>query len=167
MGKVVIPTKFNKTGKRVLTTPLDEKKICAPAYRLYSKAVHTAKAEWKCKLDSANRTYVESMAHWIASYVAKDSTPVTEKYRIAKFLAEQSLAAGSLQRWSIQLGDIPEFSGAEEEAWEACVTASRKADAERDAAIAKARTDCDDMKRTLSREVSNHIHHQYHQEDTH
>jgi len=172
--RIIVPTRFNKTGKRVLTTPLDEKKIYAPAYRLYRKAYHTAQAEWKRKRDSAKQTYVESVAHWIASYIARDSTPATEKYKIAKFLAEQNLAGrgpmnitgpGNSQRWSIQL-DIPELSGVEEKAWEAYVAASKKVDAERDATVAKAGSDCDEMKRALWREISDHIHHQYHPEDT-
>jgi len=175
MEKIVVPTKFNKTGKRVLTIPLDESKICAPAYQLYRKAYHSAKAEWKRKWDSAKQTYVESVAHWIASYIARDSTPVTEKYKIAKFLTEQNLAErgpmnitgpGSSQRWSIQLS-IPELSGVEEETWEVYVAASNKADAERDAAFAKAGSARDDMKRALWREISDHIHHQYQPEDTH
>ncbi len=166
MEKIIVPTKFNKTGKRILTIPLDKRQVCAPAYRLYRKAYHTAQTEWKRKWDSAKQTYVESVAYWIASYIARDSTPVAEKYKIAKFLAEQNLAKrgpmnitglGSSQRWSIQLG-MPELSDVEEEAWEAYVTASNKADLERKGAIAKAQTDCDDMKRALSREISDHIH---------
>lgn len=175
MEKIVVPTKFNKTGKRVLTIPLDESKICAPAYRIYREARRKARDEWKRKWDSTKQTYVESVAHWIASYIARDSTPVTEKYKIAKFLAEQNLAErgpmnitgpGSSQRWSIQLG-IPELSSVEEEAWEVYVAASNRADAERDSAFAKAESAHDDMKRALWREISDHIHHQYHPEDTH
>ena len=166
MEKIVVSTKFNKTGKRVLTIPLDDRKVCAPAYRLYKKAYPAAQDEWIRKCDSAEQTYVESMAHWIASYVARDSTPATEKYRIAKFLAKQSLVErgpmnlmgpGSAQRWSIQLGDMSELSDIEEKAWKAYITASNKADAERDAAIAKARTDCDNMKRELTREISDYM----------
>ncbi len=175
MDKIVVPTKFNKTGKRVLSTPLDEDKICAPAYQQYRKAYDRAQAEWKRNCDSGVWKYIESMAHWIASYVAKDSTPNTEKYRIAKFLAEQSLAErgpmnttgpGSSQRWSVQLGDIPELSSIEEKAWEDYVAGTNKADTEREAALAKARTDCDKMKQALAKEVSEHIHQQHRREDT-
>jgi len=38
MGKVVIRTKFNKTGKRVLKIPLDDRQICAPAHQRYREA---------------------------------------------------------------------------------------------------------------------------------
>jgi len=176
MEKIVVPTKFYKTGKRVLTIPLDERQICAPAYRLYRKACHTAQTEWKRKCDSAIHIYVERMADWMASYITRDSTPATEKYRIAKLLAERSLAErgpmnitgpGSSERWSIQLGGIPGLANVEQEAWEAYLAASSKADEKREAAIAKARMDCDEMKQALSQEISDHIHRQYHQEDTH
>lgn len=175
MEKIVVPTKFNKTGKRILTVPLDDRRICAPAYKLLKKAIHIAQAEWECKTHSEIQAYMQKMAHWIASYVARDSTPATDKYRIAKFLAEQSLTergpmniAGpnSSQRWSIQLGGIGELSRVEEEAWEEYVTACHKVDAERKATLTKAHTDFNDMKRALSREVSDHIHRQYQQEDT-
>ena len=175
MEKIVVPTKFNKTGKRVLKTPLDEKQIHAPAFRLYKKAYRKAQDEWKRKWDSAQQTYVESMAHWIASYIARDSTSVAERYKVTKLLAELSLVQRGpvpipgrvdSERWSIQLG-IPELSDVEREAWETYLAVSNKADAEKDAAFAKAKSTCDDMKRALQREISDHIHHQYHPEDTH
>lgn len=175
MEKIIVPTKFNKTGKRVLTIPLDERQVCAPAYRIYREAYRKTQDEWKRKWDSAKQTYAESVAHCIASYIARDSTPVTEKYKTAKFLAEQSLAErgpmnitgpNSSQRWSVQLGNI-ELASVEEKAWKAYITTSNKADAERDTALAKAKSACDEMKRALSREISDHIHRQYHPEDTH
>lgn len=176
MEKIVVPTKFNKTGKRVLSLPLDEAKIRAPAYQQYRKAYRTAQDSWKRKRASAIRTYMEMMTHWIASYVSSDSTPIAQKYKIAKFLAEQSLVErgpmnitgpGSSHRWSVQLGDIPELSAVEEEAWEVYVAAANKADTEGEASLAKARTDCDDMKRALAKEISEHIHQQHHPEDAH
>ena len=163
MEKIVVPPRFNKTGRRVLQIPLDESKICAPAYQLYRKARFRAQEEWKLKCESLIRKYVERMADWIASYVARDSTPATEKYKVAKFLAEQSLTErepmnttgpGSSERWSIQLGDMEELSVAEEEAWEDYVAASNKAEMERDTAIAQATSDCDEVKRALRQEVS-------------
>lgn len=72
---------------------------------------------------------------------------------------------GSENRWSIQIGDIPELSSFAE-AWGAYLEASNKADAERDEAIAKATTDCENMKRELACEILDNVHHQYHQEDT-
>ena len=175
MEKIVVPTKFNKTGKRVLSLPLDEEKVCAPAYRIYREAYRKTQDEWKRKWDSAKQTYVESIAHWIASYIARDSTPATEKYKIAKFLAEQSLAErgpmnitgpNSSQRWSVQLGNILELASVEGKAWKAYIIASNKADAERDTVLARVKSACDEMKRALSREISDHTHRQYHPEDT-
>lgn len=175
MEKIVVPTKFNKTGKRVLSFPLEEERICAPAYQQYRKAYRAAQDEWKRKWDSAEQTYVESVAHWIASYIARDSTSVAERYKITKLLAGLSLAQrgpvpipgqADSERWSIQLG-IPKLSDVEEKAWEVYLAASSKADEERDAALAKAKSACDEMKRALSREISDHIHRQHHPEDTH
>jgi hypothetical protein len=176
MEKIIVPTKFNKSGKRVLSIPLDENKVYALAYQQYHKAYHAAEVKWKCENEVAIRAYVERIATWIASYIAKDSTPSTEKHRIAKFLAEQALAKQgpisitgprSSQRWSAQLGDIPELASIEEDAWEAYISATNKADQQRQRAIAKASTDSDEMKRALWREVSDYMHRQYHQEDTH
>ena len=161
MDKIVVPTKFNKTGKRVLKTPVDERRIYAPADKKYRRAFDAIQAEWLRKWNSATREYVESMAHWIASYVARDSTPAAEKHRIVKFLAERSLS----QRWSNQLGRIPELARVEEENWEAYVETCGKADEERAIATAKASADHNDMKRALWREIADHIHYQYHPED--
>ena len=166
MERIIVPTKFNKSGKRILTVPLDESKICAPAYQRYRKACHRAQTEWKGKRDFNIRMYIERIADWIASYISRDSTPVTEKYRIAKFLVEQGLAKrgpmnvsgpGTSLRWSVQLGDIPELASIEEETWEAYVAASGEVEVERDTALARARTDCDNMKQALRREVYDHI----------
>jgi hypothetical protein len=176
MEKIVVPTKFNKTGKRVLSVPLDEDKIYAPAYQEYRKVYRAVQDDWKRKHNLEIDKYVEKIAHWIASYIAKDSTPDTEKYRIAKFLAEQGLAERapmnitgprSSKRWSVQLGDIPELSSLEEEAWEAYVAAANKADKEKEEALSKASIDCADMKRALAKEISEHIQRQHHPEDMH
>jgi len=176
MEKIVVPTNFNKTGKRVLSLPLEEGRVCAPAYQQYRKAYCAAQDKWKRKFDAAKQAYVESIAHWIALYIAGDSTPVAQKYKIAKFLAEQSLAErgptnitgpNSSQRWSVQLGNILDLASVEEKTWKDYITATDKADAERDAALAKARSACDEMKRALAREISDHTHHQYHPEDEH
>jgi len=166
MGKVVIRTKFNKTGKRVLKIPLEDRQICAPAYQQYREARHAADEQWRHKWDSAKRAYIETIAHWMASYVARESTSFTERYKITKFLAEQSLAErspmniegpGSSQRWSIQLGGMSKLSSIEQKAWKAYVTVCRKADDERDNAITEACEASDEMARVLRREIHDNI----------
>ena len=166
MGKIVVPTKFNKTGKtgkRVLTPPLDDEKVSAPAYHLFRKACRAAQSEWSRKRDRAKLTYVERLAHCISSYVAKDSTPATDKYMVTKFLAEQILTPinvegpGPSGRWSDQLGGIPELSNVEEETWEAYVETTRKAEVERETALSEARLECGDMKRALFREITDRL----------
>ena len=160
MGKVIVATKFNKTGSRSLNTPLDGDKVEAPARRRYQEAHRAAQAAWKLKWDCARRRYIDRMAQWIASYVARDSTPAEEKYRIAKFLAERTLmpvnpgSLGSSSRWSNQLGGIPELTAVEQEIWEAYVETFRKADAEKETDLHEASLECADMKRALWREIT-------------
>ena len=169
MDKIIVPTKYNKTGKRILTPPLDDRKISAPAYKLYREAYRAAQAEYRRKLDLAKQNYVESMANWIASYVTGDSKPAAEKYRIVQFVVRQALekqgpfnteGLGSSRRWSVQIGDIPGLASIEEESWKTYMEECHKADEERDAAVAKAGMDCDEMKRVLSREVSEQVRRQ-------
>jgi len=171
MGKIVIPTKFNKTGKRVLTTPLQEKWVCAPANRRYREACPTIKSAWKQKLHEARHLYIETMSNSIASYVANSSTSDEEKYMIIKFLAKESLMEkGSIdingpQRWANQLGSITGLSQAVEEASRIYKETLDRVFKEHDEALSRAREECDAMKRALWREISDHIHHQYHPED--
>jgi len=174
MGKIVVPTKFNKTGKRVLTTPLQEKWVCAPANRQYRQAYHAIESEFKKKKDKPLYQYIETMSHFIASYIASSSASNEERYKITKFLAEGSLreigpmAIGgrmNSQRWSQQLGNIPGLSQAEEESWQTYVEESNKLWKRREDALSKASDEHDAMKRALWREISDHIHHQYHPED--
>lgn len=157
-----MPSRFNKTGRRVLRIPLDERRVCAPAYKRYWKARDVVEVNRRLECDSAKQLYAETLAEWIASYVARNSTPTAKKYQVAKFLAEQILAAtgpmvvegpGGSNRWSDQLGGMPELSSIEGKAWNRYVDMCRKADAERNTANDKADKDLDDMKRVLWREV--------------
>ena len=163
MDKIVVPTRFNKTGKRILKVPVTEKRICAPAYRIHNKACQAAERECRTERAAARDKYAESMAEWIASYVAQDSTPTEDKYRVVKFLAKQNLSKsgpmnitgpGSSARWSVQIDGIPGLSEVEKQAWETWVEKSRRAAADRDTALRKARGDCESMKRELWNEVT-------------
>jgi hypothetical protein len=174
MDKIVIPTKFNKTGKRVLTTPLKEELVCAPANRRYKQSYYAIEAEFRRNKDKPLQTYIEEMSHFIASYIASNSASDGDRYRITKFLAECNLKqTGPIaivgrqdsERWSRQLGDVPGLSQVEEEAWHAYVDASNRLEKEREEALARARDERDAMKRALWREISDHIHQQCHPED--
>jgi hypothetical protein len=174
MGKIVIPTKFNKTGRRVLTTPLQEKQVCAPANQRYRQSYDAIEAEFIRNKDRPLQAYIEEMSHFIASYIASNSASNEDRYRITKFLAESSLRqTGPLaivrrqdsERWSRQLGDIPGLSQVEEEAWQTYVDASNKLEKEREEALNRTGSERDAMKRALWREISDHIHHQCHPED--
>ena len=163
MGKIVIPTKFNKTGRRVLTTPLQEKWICAPANRRYRQSCKAIEAEFKRNKDKPLQSYIEEMSHFLASYIASNSASDEDRYRITKFLAKCSLRQS--ERWSRQLGDIPGLSQVEQEAWQTYMDAFNKLLKEREEALDRASYEHDVMKRALRREIDDHIHHQYHPED--
>ncbi|MDA0734191.1 MAG: hypothetical protein O2909_06915 [Chloroflexi bacterium] len=159
MAKIVVPTQFNKTGKRILTTPVDNDKICAPANRKYKESYRAIEARWKSAWERAKLEYTQKFAHRLASYIANEVTPVEEKYRIAKFLVEQALATrGPMpldnRSWSAQLGGIPALAGAEEDAWRSYLELSHEVEAEKETAIQRARRECDHMKRALRKEFS-------------
>jgi len=164
MDKIVVPTRFNKTGKRVLRTPLDAKRIYAPAEQKYQPIFRAIEDEWWRKLNYARRAYAERVADWMASYVARDSTPAAERYRVVKFLAEEALAEhGPMEvkgpmawkRWSCQIGEIPGLPRLEEESWEAYIGTCCRYDEEMGMVRAKAYDDYQDMKRALWREIIN------------
>ena len=87
MDKIVIPTKFNKTGRRVLTTPLQEKSVCAPANLQYKQSYSAIEDEFRRKKDKPLQQYIEEMSHFVASYIASNSPSDEDRYRITKFLA--------------------------------------------------------------------------------
>jgi len=171
MDKIVVCTKFNKTGKRILTTPLQEKQVCAPANRRYRQSYYSIESEFKKKKDEPLYRYIEEMSHFIASYVASSSATHEQRYKITKFLAEGSLretgpiAIGGRMdsaRWSRQLIDILGLSQAEEKLWETYVKESNELWEWRKEALKKASNEHDAMKRALWREVSNQIHRKFH-----
>ena len=174
MGKIVIPTKFNKTGRRVLTTPLQEKWVCTPANRRYRQSYDAIEAEFRRNKDKPLQAYIEEMSHFVASYTASNSASDEDRYRTTKFLAECSLrltgpmaigGPSDSKRWSRQLGDILGLSQVEEKAWQTYVDASSRLEKEREEALDRARDECSTMKRALWREISDHIHRQCHPED--
>ena len=67
--------------------------------------------------------------------------------------------------WSRQLGDILGLSQMEKEAWHTYIEASSKLWKEREEALGRSNYEHVTMKRALWREISDHIHHQYHPED--
>jgi hypothetical protein len=162
MDRIVVPTKFNSTGRRVFKVPVSDEKVCAPAYQIYRKACRAAEQECRTKKATVRNSYIESLAQWIAAYVAADTTPAEHKYRITKFLAKLSLhergpmnvkGPGSSMRWSVQISGILGLAEVEEQHWETYVENSRNADAERDTALERAKLDCVKMKRGLRLEI--------------
>jgi len=174
MGKIVVPTKFNKTGKRVLTTPLQGKWVCAPAEQRYRKTLADIEAKFKRRDDESRQRYIETMSHLIASYVSSSSTSSEERYMITKLLAEIVLKergpiapeeVSSCQRLSNQLRGVSGLYQAAEEAWRIYAGEGNKLWEERHEEIRIAMMDCKVMRDALWREISDHIHHQCHPED--
>ena len=162
MGMIVVPTKFNKTGKRVLKTPLEDKWVCAPANRRYRESCKAIQAEFKRNMHKPWRAYIERMAQVLASYVGSNSASNEDRYRITKFLAEGRLTESAGRP---QLGDIPEISQEEEEAWENYIEESSKVFGKWEEGLERASYEHGVEKRALWREITDHIHYEYHPED--
>ena len=163
MEKSVITTKFNKTGKRVLKIPLDDKVVCAPANRIYRQGRRNIDGEFRRNVKKTEEAYIERMVDFVASYVAGDSASKEDRYKITKFLAEGRLIQFS--RWSENLGYIPGIYEVEQEAWQTMLEADKKLDEERKDALYEARSKWYAMKKELWREIDEYIHHECHPED--
>lgn len=164
MEELRIPTKFNKTGIRVLKTPLEDKWVCAPANRKYRQACKTITDKFDRNEDKPLKEYIEKMSRIIACYVGSESASDEDRYRIIKFLAEGGLT-GSKSADRPEIGDIPGLSKMVQEAWQKYMEESSKLWKEREEALEEARYKHGVERRALWREITDHIHYQYHPED--
>lgn len=162
MGKIRVPTKSNKTGWRVLKLPLDDKQVCAAANKRYRQSYKAIMGEFKRNMHKPWQAYVERMAEVLASYVGSKSASKEDRYRIVKFLAEGRLTESADRP---QLGDIPDISQEEQEAWETYIEEYGKVDGKWKEDLERASYEHDVEKRALWREITDHIHYQYHPED--
>jgi hypothetical protein len=173
MSKMVVHTKFNKTGKRILTTPLQEEGVCAPANRKYGQARNRIETEFKKKWHYPQDRYVDTLSSFIVSYVSNKSSAHEEVYELVKFLAVCSIkATGSRigihmgsNIWLQKLGNIPGLAELEAKAWQTCQKEFKTLLEKRETALKKASNKHDEMKRQLWREISDEIHRQFHPED--
>jgi len=172
MAKIVVPTQFNKSGKRVLEAPIDEKKICAPAYQEYRRKRKAIQNEWLQKWNDEKIKYISNMSQCIASYLASNSVRTDDVYEIAKFIVEQwmierfnvNIENGRMARVesiTLELSKIPELFRIEKEFK---VAIGRIYD-EKEAAFEEAERELMAKKRALQKEVSDHIHNQFHPEN--
>lgn len=150
MGKIVVPTKFNKVGKRVLTTPVEGKWVCAPADRRYRQSRRAIEAEFRSNIHKPWQAYIETMSRFLASYVGSNSASEEDRYRIIRFLAECKLTENADRP---QLGDIPGLSQVEQEARKTYVNAFNKLLKKREEALKQASYEHDVEKRELWKEV--------------
>lgn len=161
MGKIVIPTKSNKTGKRVLKTPLEGKWVCAPANKRYSQSYKAIMDEFKRNMHKPWQAYVERMAEVLASYVGSKSASKEDRYKIVKFLAEGRLTESAGRP---ELGDIPDISQEEQEAWETYIEEYGKVYGKWEEDLERASYEHGVEKRALWKEISDYYHHECHPE---
>lgn len=162
MGELRIRTKYNKTGWRILKTPLDDKWVYAPANRKYREACKEIRDKFDRNKDKPLKAYIERMSEVIASYLGSESASDEDRYRIIEFLAEGGLIKS---RDKPELGEIPGLSKMVEEAWEKYTEESSKLWKEREEGLDRARYEHGVMKRALWREITEHIHYECHPED--
>ena len=162
MGKIVVPTKFNKLGKRVLKTPVEGKWVCAPADRRYRQSCKVIEVEFRRNMHKPWQAYIEKMSQFLASYVGSNSASEEDRYRIIKFLAECKLTENGGRP---QLGDIPGLSQVEQEARKNYVDAFNKLLKKREEALKRASYEHDVEKRELWKEVEEYLSNQSHPED--
>lgn len=162
MDKIVVPTRFNKTGRRVLKLPLDDKQVCAPANKRYSQSYKAIMDEFNRNMHKPWQAYVERMAEALASYVGSKSASKEDRYKIVKFLAEGRLTESASRP---QLGDIPDISQEEQEAWETYIEEYGRVDGKWKEDLERASYEHGVEKRALWREISDYYHHECHPED--
>jgi hypothetical protein len=166
MGKIVVRTKFNKTGKRTLTTPLREEYVCAPANRKYRQVYDRIEAEFKKKMHNPRHKYAKTIARFAASYLASKSSSAQETYSLVEYLTYSGIKASSGRIDMTKLKNIPGLTEIEEKAWKTC---NREFDLlwrKRQADLDEASRQHDETKRQLWRETSDEIHREFHPENS-
>ena len=167
MDRIRVRTKYNKTGWRVLTLPIDDEKLCVPANQVYRQRCNTIEAEFKKKKDKPLQEYVGKVSHFVASYLASNCASYEDRYRITRFLAECGGIGEHMDSecWWQQLGDMPGLSQVREEARQTYAEVSSRLWKEREDALREASHEHDVMKRALRKEYSNQIHRETHPEE--
>ena len=91
MGSIIVKTKFNDSGKRKLTTPLSDERVCRPANRRWKQARQAADEELNRRLPIMDQSFQTSLSDRLSRCVADSTTTIQEKSRIVKLLAEGML----------------------------------------------------------------------------
>jgi len=162
LKKVVIKTKFNRSGKRVLTIPIDYPGILAPRYfGWYKKKREAIDQRYKQACDNAKQKYIESMANSIAKYVTGNSTTGSEEFKATRVLASRVISPQHPQAdvypgsWAVQLG-ISSLTPDENKAWVDYIEETRKGHIEREISLREISSELSSMKSDLIREVTDH-----------
>jgi len=165
VGKIIVHTKFNKTGKRILTTPLQEKYVCALANRKYHQACDKIEAEFKSKMHNPQHKYAKTIARFIARYISNNSSSVQETFTLVEYLAYGSMKGSSGRTDMTKLKNIPGLSEIEEESWKTCQKEFSTLWRRRESDLSKASNQHNEMKRQLWREITDEIHNEFHPEN--
>jgi hypothetical protein len=157
VGKIIVHTKSNKTGKRILTTPLQEKYVSAPANRKYYQACNKIEAEFKSKMCNPQHKYTKTLARFIASYIANKSSSVQETFALVEYFAYGSMNGSSGRIDITRFENISGLSDIEEKAWRTCQKEFSILWRKRESDLEIASYEHDKMKRQLWREVAGEI----------
>jgi len=162
MGRIVVRTKSNRTGRRVLKTPLEDRLVCAPANKRYSQCCKAIEAEFKRNFHKPWQAYIEKVSEVIASYVGSRCTSDEGKYRIIRFLAEGGLREDAGRAELREMLGRPQV---EEEAWQTYLEEFGKLLKEREEGLKTASYEHGVEKRALWREITDQIHYECHPDD--
>ena len=162
MANIRIRTQFNKSGWRVLKIPLRDKQVCAPANKRYRESYKVIQDEFKRNMHKPWQEYIERIAEILESYISGKSAKKEDRYKILKYLAESKLEEC---RGRPEFGEITEISKDEQEAWEKYIEEYGKVYGKWKEDLERASYEHSVEKRALWREITDHIHYQYHPED--
>ena len=165
MSLIRISTRFNRSGIRVLKTPLSENYVIAPAKRIFKATLERIDSEFRSNMDSSRISCIESISCAIAEYISNNSTTVEKRYSLSKCLAE-SFYRERIHIFTIghyddtekllmdQLKFIPSLYSAVKQACDKYITEGGKAFAEHETAREQALSDYSSNKDALWREIS-------------
>ena len=149
MGKLVVRTKFNASGKRILTTPLNNNIVLSPATRYWKSVYSDSNDRLNAELDLAKERYRQTLLSGVASQLNVQVT-LDDKRRVTGMWLRDVFAPTEPPTWSIL---IPAIASVEKSAWANYQEDRRAAFSARDEALTYARGKCAEMREELWREV--------------
>ena len=137
MDKVSFPTRFNKTGRRTLTPPIDGTKLLAPASRTRRDALRDARVTQREAWEKARQECNESLADSITRLATSNEVPRPDRVRLIHVMASHWLMGTSAHMpdgVKIRLPRVPGLDEAEKRASYILRKKVREADEEKEVA---------------------------------